>query len=371
MNILLLSRYSRIGASSRLRTLQFLPLLKSDFQIDVQALFGDDYIKAIYSKSKPSLKTLAKSFFARLVLWKKIRDYDLLWVEKELFPWLPYGLEKFILLRNIPYVVDYDDAEFHKYDLHRSWLVRTLMGSKIDRVMRGASVVIAGNEYLAQRARAAGAKQVVMVPTVINMDRYPGSGSQSQQKIGKHPVVIGWVGSPATSHYLREVEDVLSRLSRKYEVQVAVIGCSVNPLKTVDVKLIKWTEDTEVSNISQFDIGIMPLVDSPWERGKCGYKLIQYMGCGIPVVASSVGANIDIVKHGENGFLASTAEDWYQFLEALILDESFRKDMGRKGAKIAHERFSVRSVFPQIKNALLKAGKENQNLVRDNISSVK
>ena len=154
-------------------------------------------------------------------------------------------------------------------------------------------------------------------------------------------------------------------------MQVTVVGCSVNPLSNVDVKLVAWTEDTEVSSISKFDIGIMPLVDSPWERGKCGYKLIQYMGCGIPVVASSVGANIDIVKHGENGFLASSAEDWYQSLESLILEESFRKDMGRKGAKIVHERFSVRSVFPQIKNALQKAGREKQNLVTDNMSSVK
>ncbi len=358
MKILLFSRYSRRGASTRLRTLQFLPLLNSLFQIDIQVLLGDEYLEALYSRSRPKLLTIFKAYFKRFSFWTRIHSYELLWVEKELFPWLPFRFEKCLLSQKVPYIIDYDDAEFHKYDLHKNKLVRLILGTKIDQLMRGAAVVLAGNEYLAERARSAGAANVVIIPTVIDMSRYPGPSHSAKPSENIGPVVIGWVGSPATSHYLREVEHVLARLACQYQIQVAVVGSTLNPLKDIDVRLVNWTEETEVGSISQFDIGIMPLIDSPWERGKCGYKLIQYMGCGIPVVASAVGANLDIVSHGENGYLASTSEDWYQFLEKLIVDAALRRKMGDIGYKTAHERFSVQSVFPQIKDALKTAGQK-------------
>lgn len=257
-------------------------------------------------------------------------------LEKELFPFCPAIIERFFGLLGIRYVVDYDDAIFHNYDQHRFWLVRKILAKKIDVVMRHSALVTAGNDYLAQRARDAGAKNIEVIPTVVDVDRYFFTPKTNTQNL-----VVGWIGSPATQHYLFELTPVFKNLKKQFNVDFVAVGASQKGLENTPVNVEQWTEEAEVSSIQKFDIGIMPLTDSLWERGKCGYKLIQYMACGVPVVGSSVGVNKQIIKHGENGFLVKKLLDWEFMLATLLKSEELRLHMGLQGRKQVENWYSV------------------------------
>lgn len=338
MKILALTRYSGLGASSRLRMMQYLPSLRAaGASVRVQALLDDDYLRAKYAGGRTAWTRLAQAYFRRVttLAWQA-RDVDLLWIEKELAPWLPLWLER-ALMRTPPVVLDFDDAIFHKYDLHRSAAVRRLYGRKIDRLMQRADLVVAGNDYLAQRARYAGAAHVEILPTVVDLQRYSVSVAVTDST---RPVRIGWIGSPSTVHYLDLLAEPLERLASRHAIELRCIGAAPR-LQGIPVVPLTWREDTEVASIAACDIGIMPLTDSPWERGKCGYKLIQYMACGLPVVASPVGVNRQIVEEGVNGLLAADGRQWEEALERLVQDASLREQYGSAGRRAVEERYNL------------------------------
>jgi glycosyltransferase involved in cell wall biosynthesis len=343
VNVLLLSRYGRLGASSRVRYYQFLPQLEaSGIQTTVSALLDDLYLQRLYSGQRFGWTRILFSYARRIRALLSVRRYDIVWIEKELLPWMPALGERLLYSLRIPYVVDYDDAVFHSYDLHPRSIVRAALGTKIDEVMRSSALVTAGNDYLADRARSAGARRVEVVPTVVDTDVYrPGS-----QRSG--PVTIGWIGSPSTAKYLRTVAGALAEVCRDGAARVVVVGAPDPGLGSVPLEVRAWAEHREVSDIQSFDIGIMPLEDGPWERGKCGYKLIQYMACGLPVVGSPVGVNRSIVRHGTNGFLASSPEEWVRFLSQLRDDAKLRSRMGQHGRADVEAGYSVRSVGPRL-----------------------
>lgn len=350
VKILLLTRYDRLGASSRLRALQYLPYFRSlGWQIDPAPFFSQAYLENLYSAQSIRKEALV-AFWRRIKTLTKARSYDLVWVEKEILPFFPAVAERLLKTLNIPYMVDYDDALFHRYDLHRLWLVRIFLGHKIDKVMRHATLVVAGNDYLAQRARNAGARQVEIVPTVIDLDRYP--IPDTRLKTNDKALVVGWIGTPKTSRYLHPLKSVFESLQSQYNVRFAAVGASKESLGDLPVEPWQWSEDTEVESINHFDVGIMPLEDSPWERGKCGYKLIQYMACGLPVVAFPVGVNCEIVEPGANGFLASGNDKWQESLASLLADAQYRKEMGKNGRNKVESRYCLQVQAPRLEKLL-------------------
>ncbi len=302
MNILLLSRYSHLGASSRLRFYQYLPFLESrGIEVTVAPLLDDDYVKGLYGSNVPIVRVL-RAYMARLGIMLRAKRFDLVWLEKEMLPWLPGWLEFGLFPGGVSMVVDYDDAVFHRYDQHQFSWVRALLGKKIDAVMRRADLVIVGNDYLGDRARQAGARRVELLPTVVDAARYAVVASALDG-----PVTIGWIGSPSTAKHLLPVVPVLQEMVDSRGARVVAVGVNTEQVKGLPIEVRGWSEHSEVSDIQQFDIGIMPLPDEPFERGKCGYKLIQYMACGKPVVASPVGVNRVIVREGGGGFFAYRA----------------------------------------------------------------
>jgi len=343
MKILLLSRYGRLGASSRVRSYQYLPYFVSlGWEVDVHPLFSDGYLQALYGKEPKGLQVVL-GYWQRFWSFLQVKKYDLIWIEKELFPFLPATAEWLLPKIGVPYIVDYDDALFHRYDKHRNRLVRMILGRKIDTVMRHAALVVAGNEYLAERARLAGARYVEIVPTVVDLARY-----EVLRPSNKHPLVVGWIGSPSTSRYLLSIGDIFKILARKFDVRFVAVGASKEDVQGLPIEVWDWSEDTEVRSIQTFDIGIMPLEDSPWEQGKCGYKLIQYMACGLPVVASPVGVNGKIVKHGANGFLAQNQQEWEQALCSLLNNQELRRKMGEKGRELVDTSYSTQAQTPRL-----------------------
>lgn len=216
--------------------------------------------------------------------------------------------------------------------------------------MKYAEVVIAGNTYLAQRATTAGAKRIKIIPTVVDLKRYTASTEQKGNQF-----VIGWIGTKSTfEKHLLLIKDWLIKAQQLLNVELHVIGITKTEVFIGDVvQLIPWTEDTEVAHISKFDVGIMPLQDSPWERGKCAYKIIQYFAMGVPVIASDVGMNAEVCLHGETGFLANTEEEFIDALKILIADEAARKEMGLKGRKLVEKTFNVEVTSKTLINIIL------------------
>ena len=259
-------------------------------------------------------------------------------------------------LTGVPYLADYDDALFHQYDQHRSGLVRWFLGKKIATVMRLADVVIAGNAYLAQYADKAGAKRAEIIPTVIDLDKF---GAIAAKETSDGPQVIGWIGSPTTAHYLVTISDALAKVCKDRNVRLRLIGAGSFSLPDLDIESLSWNEESEIEQLKKFDIGIMPLPDSPWERGKCGFKLIQYMACGLPVVASPVGVNSEIVEPAVNGFLANSHKQWIEALDKLLSDPELRHRMGAAGRLKVEQEYSIQVTGPRFAEILLSAAGRN------------
>lgn len=351
IKVVLFSRYERLGASSRLRSRQYLPLLNKEFDIEVLSLFDNRYLQQLYAENSTSKIYILKRYIQRFIQLMTVKKYDLIWIEYELFPYLPHWAESYLSFINKPYLVDYDDAIFHRYDLAKS-PIKKILSKKIDHVMHNAILVTAGNAYLADRAIAAGAKWVERIPTVIDINRYPVKPITSTDD----SYVIGWIGSLTTAKYLDQITISLQQLAKKYTFSLHIIGAEIE-VAGVDVVCIPWSEDSEVTEIQKFDIGIMPLADSPWEKGKCGYKLIQYMACGIPVIASPVGVNRDIVDRANSGLLADSSEEWLLSFEKLLSNLALRKKLGANGRKAVEEIYSIQVVAPKLSKLLSKASR--------------
>ncbi|MCQ4333120.1 glycosyltransferase family 4 protein [Natronomonas sp. F2-12] len=285
----------------------------------------------------------------------EVRTHDVVVVEKELLPYVPAVFERLLSRLETPYIVDYDDAVFHNYDLSDNPIVRRLLGQKIDIVMRRADAVVAGNEYLASRARKADASRVEIIPTVIDLDRYPHVPPDDEG-----PFTIGWIGSPTTAQYVEGIAPALREVCQDRDARVVLVGSGDVKLSGVPFEVREWSEESEIDDITSFDVGIMPLEDTPWERGKCGLKLIQYMGCGKPVVASPVGVNAEIAEHEYNGFHAKTDNDWVASLIELATDNTLASTMGTRGREQIEERYCLESTSSKWQTLLIELSKMNK-----------
>lgn len=341
--VLVLSRYDQLGASSRVRLFKYLPWLRDlGLSVDVQCLLSDAYLKARYDRGRGNVLEIWSAYVRRVLYLLRHRRPDVIWLEKELWPFLPFGVERPFLARQ-KYVVDIDDAVFHNYDEHALFAVRQMLGDKIDSIFRSASLVTAGSRYLAQRALDARASRVEVVPTVVRAEDYQIAGARQGPEF-----IVGWIGSPVTQAMLEPVVSVLEGVLAGEHDRFVTIGSMFREKLFPNHEQWAWHVETEAQMVAKFDVGIMPLTDTPFERGKCGYKLIQYMACGLPVVASPVGANLDIVRPGENGFLAGNKDEWRTALLGLKQNFAMRRAMGDAGRKMVRERYCLEVMGPKV-----------------------
>ena len=344
MRILALTRYGDLGPSSRVRMLQYIPQLRArDVGVEVHPFLDNTYVRRLYDGAPPDRSGVLRAFARRIACMRRLRDCATVWVEKEMLPWLPAGLERVLRAGNARLVVDFDDAVHLNYERHPRALVRWLLSDKIARVMRSADCVVAGNRYLAGHAQAQGARAVSFIPSVVDAERYEPAPARERDTL-----CLGWMGSPVTEPYLHLVADCLSRLARAHAFTLLTVGAVRFAPAGVPLERRRWSLDTEVRDIQDMDIGIMPLFDGPWEQGKCGYKLIQYMACGKAVVASAVGANRDIIRHGVDGLLAATPEEWSAHLDLLIRDGALRRRLGAAARRKVQQEYSVQARVAQL-----------------------
>ena len=332
MRIIVLSKYNEQGSSSRYRFYNYIPYFESNaIAADFKPLLPDDYVANLYQGKRlvvfcQQISAIAKRVFFLMFFIKK---YDLIIIEKELLPNIPYCIEK-LLLGKKRYALDFDDYIATDYKQHP--LKKLFLFNKIDCLSQNAKFVTVGNNWYFDEIKS---NNLIYLPTVISLAKYRHIKSGS---ISKDTHIV-WIGSPSTSKYLVLVQTVLEKLAKIYPIVFDVIGGDFDS-KKMHVNAIKWESATEIVRLLDADIGIMPLEDSVWEKGKCGFKLIQYMACGLPVVASPSPANFDIVEHDVSGYIASNENEWYNFLEKLIVDPEKRKSFGLRGRKRVEEEYS-------------------------------
>lgn len=346
MKIATLTRYGNLAASTRQRFVQYQPYLRqAGFEVVPCPLLDDGYLQRQYSGERTGRGQITASYLRRLRWLFSRPDVDLIWLNYDLFPFLPGLAEQLLRVPGKPVVFDFDDAIFHKYDLHPNPLVRAVLGRKLHSTIGASQMALCGNAYLADYARPL-CRRTEIVPTVLDTSVYVPNPDGAT---GSGPVRIGWIGTPSTwNAYMVDLLPMLTQLAAASDARLAVMGAAQETKGVPLVDFVGWSEAGEVPFLQSLDIGIMPLTDTPWSRGKCGYKLIQYMACGVPVIASPVGVNAEIVEHGVNGFLVSSEAEWHEALGLLLRDPELRKRMGQAGRLTVHERYSLQVWGPRV-----------------------
>jgi glycosyltransferase involved in cell wall biosynthesis len=322
--------------------MQYLPYLRQHgFDSDVSPFFDDRYTAGVLGGGRKAWWRFGMSLATRVGAVARARRYDLVVVHIEFVPYAPMIVERWLASLSTPFILDFDDAFFHAYGQHHLALVRTLFGAKLGALMARAALNVAGNEYLTDYAGRFSTR-VATVPTVVDLERYPDAPVPSGRRFA-----IGWIGSPATTGYLRSVVDELGAFCARRDAEIVAIGAKPFNAPGIPIRWVDWSEDAEVREFARTDVGIMPLPDTEWTQGKCGFKLIQAMACWRPVVASPVGANRRIVEDGISGFFARPGE-WGTFLEHLYSNGALRADMGAAGRRIVEREYSLQAWAPRM-----------------------
>jgi len=341
IKVLGLALYGQLAASTRYRLGQYIPGLASvGIDLKICHLLGDEYLRRRFEDRTIPLSIILRSAYDRISDLADLKNHDLAILHCELFPFMPGWLEHALIRR--PYIYDYDDAFYLKYRSSRFRAFEPFLGNKFESIMRGASAITAGNNTLMNYAKVFN-QRTTLLPTVVDTSRY------QPDPIRRTPTLftIGWIGSPSTAPYLNQLVRPLSELGQEGPVRLIVVGGKAPAIQNVDVIEMTWQEDTEVALLNRFDVGVMPLPDDEWARGKCAFKLVQYMACGVPVVASAVGANIEVVTRN-SGFLASRPEEWINALRKLRDNIAIRGSLGRAGRERVVSRYSLTQNLPNL-----------------------
>lgn len=309
MRILFLTDSSIRGASFRYRIYQYIGILESE---------GIECAVA-HPREAP---------FHRI---GRLRDYGIVFVQKKLLP-IPWVLSAGLVAKNLFF--DFDDAIWTCPNLNWSSVTRAKVRLRLRTILSKSSRVIAGNTYLGEYAKRHN-RNVTIIPTCVDTDYYRPAACRRDGKLR-----IGWIGSKPNLIYLERLEPVFKRLSPD-ETSLTVVCNRKYESPNLPTEFVPWSLEGELAALQKMDIGIMPLTDDEWTRGKCGFKTIQYMACGIPSISSPVGVNNEIVTNGQNGFLANDDDQWVEKLSLLIHDQDLRESIGHEGRRTVEDKYSI------------------------------
>ena len=293
--------------------------------------------------------------FIRLWQLTLLKKYDVIVIQKGLTPWRCRGLFRFLIKSGKPFLYDIDDAVYLENDLRLPGFLRALQDDDEPlKLIRAAAHVIAGNPHLADFAGNHNSRLTV-IPTAIDTEKYFPGIPQSPD------LVIGWSGSSSTNFFVNELIPVLNRLAETHGFVFQVISSDLRNIRTQEMKgfefrFFEWNDLTEVENLKKIHIGVMPLKDDPWARGKCALKALLYMALALPTVVSPVGVNAQIVRDGENGFLAGSSDEWYEKLKQLLDRPDLRQKMGQAARLTVEKGYSLHVNFPLFRKVLENPG---------------
>lgn len=355
MRVLCLVTHPSLGAGNRLRVEQYAPLLAPmGIHLEVSAFLTERAYEVLYLPGHLWHKVAAVPSGLARRLWDVVRSrrYDMALIYRESAPVGPPLVERALRALGVPYVFDFDDSiflpAFHPTNRRWAWLRPP---GRFEETARHARAVIAGNEFLASYARRLNGN-VDVLPTPVDTELHRPA---PQSAVRSSPVVIGWIGSTTTAPYLRLVDEPLAALARKRDVAVHVVGGPYQNPGIPNLRVSGFELQREPQDLRGFDIGILPEPDDDWTRGKGAFKALLYMATGLPVVASAVGVNTDVVVHGVTGYCVNAPEEWEDALTRLAEDAELRQRMGRAGRERVERLFSLRVMAPRFASVLTAA----------------
>jgi glycosyltransferase involved in cell wall biosynthesis len=357
MRVLAFAPYPESGASTRYRLLQFAPALARDgIELVTDALHTEGAFRRMYSGGGLAVK--AADWLAagvrRFGAIQKADQFDVVIVHRELWPMRGLLHEHALLARNARWVFDLDDAMFLPHVSEENRRLAALKAPGKSRwVLAHSRAVAAGNRFLLEWADSGlspGAR-AFLVPTALDVARW----RPAPARHAGEGIALGWIGTHTTARYLDALLPVFAELKARHPgLRLVTIGGRFEP-PGWQVEYRPWSLAGEVDALQGIDIGISPLPDTDWARGKCGLKLLQYMAVGVPAVASRVGAHLEIAPKGEGALLASGAAEWVDAISGLARDEEARKALGERGRRTVVERYSIEAVAPVLREALVHA----------------
>jgi glycosyltransferase involved in cell wall biosynthesis len=365
IRVLALSPIPEEGAGCRFRIAQFIPYLESvGIDVTLRSLFTPEFFRLVYKPGHYLQKaaTFAALSMRRLGSLRDLARFDVIFIYREMFPIGPALIERLIAARRRPPIVfDFDDAIFLPSVSDANRLILALKRpQKVAAIIRSSNHVITGNEYLAQYARRFNAA-VTTIPTSVDTDLFVPSHTGDPERVALHgpervalhepsgngaaparEPIVGWIGSPTTGAYIRSLSNVLRRVRERHPFVLRVSGVG-EPFAIPGVRIDDdpWALTREVQLFNTCDVGVYPLADDEWSKGKCGFKAIEFMACGVPVVAAAVGVNREIIEDGVNGFLAAGEDEWVEKLGRLLSDTALRRRFAEAGRRTIQERYSV------------------------------
>lgn len=356
IKVLALTPIPEEGAGCRFRVSQYVPYLRSaGFDVTISPFYTPEFFRLVYQRGRYLRKAWSFSVLAlrRLRELFTLGEYDLVLLYREAIPLGPPLIEWLVARRGLPIVYDFDDAIFlpNVSEANRAFAFLKNPG-RVARIIDLSRHVVVGNEYLAAYARQHN-PAVTVIPTAVDTDRFvPRTAPVKPER----PLVVGWIGSPTTFPYLEALAGVLREVARRHEFILKVSGAG-RPVSFpgVTTEEVPWSLAAEVSLFNTCDIGVYPLTDDEWSKGKCGFKAIQCLACGVPVVAAAVGVNREIIEDGVNGFLAATPAEWVAKLERLLTDAPLRARLAAAGRRTIEERYSVQVTAPRLAAVLASA----------------
>jgi glycosyltransferase involved in cell wall biosynthesis len=343
------------SASERYRIYQFLPYLeRAGYACTVRPFASPELFRAIQNERlAPKLLLTPFSCLLRALDLALIPRYDAVVIHREAFPFFCPAVEKMVQRRHSKVIFSFDDAihighqdtQKEKY----SWIYKLKYGSGVNEVLGRSAHVIVGSKTLAEHALQFHSR-VSIIPTVVDLDRYTYQARHARNDA----LTIGWVGSRSTSPYLLEIEPALRRLSEAHRgrIRFRLYGHPQRKLNLPNFESLPFSLASEIEDLRTIDIGIMPVPDNDWTRGKCAFKAIQYMALGIPTVTSPVGMATELVHHNVNGLCARTPEEWFEALHRLVRHADLRKRFAEEGRKTVEARYSLQTWGPRLAELL-------------------
>jgi len=314
-------------AASRYRVLQYIPYLES---------------KGVETKVSLYPRTLKENF----QFFNELSQYDIVFLQRKRFNQPRLGL---LRRRAKRILYDFDDSVMYRNSKAKDPISSTRR-RRFVQMVKNSDFIIAGNEFLRSQVLPFN-QNVEVIPTAINQERYDLRTYSVQQE----RVTLGWIGDHGSIHYLEKMRPIFDRISAKYpHVELKIVSDTFFDCDRMKVIKKKWSSEEEVADLQGLDIGLMPLVDDPWSWGKCGLKIIQYQGVGVPVVCTPVGINTDLVEDGTNGFWAMTANEWEEKLSLLIENPGLREQMGREGRRRVLEKYTHQACAPRLFSILTR-----------------
>lgn len=345
------------GPSTRFRVHQFLPYLRAHgIEAELCPLFGSDEAQTIYGAGGMLAKVslTLRAAVRRLHALRDAGGFDVVYILREAFPFGPPWFERALARRAGRMIFDFDDAIYTPSTSYRNPLDRLRDWSKPAELVRRADAVVAGSDVLAGFARRVRADRtgIEVLPTVVDSDVF--TPDLSAREPGR--VTVGWIGTPRNTSYLRPLRRALEAVAAAHpEARFVFVGAEPFDCGTAPVAFRAWRLDREIADLRSFDIGIMPLADDEQARGKCGFKLIEYMSVGAACVASPVGANPSILDPGRTGLFASSPDEWTAALVRLVADADLRRRMGAAGRQRVEDKFCLKVVAPRLLAVIRRA----------------